>query len=83
MYQVVFEEDFKKEFKKLDSPIQQQIKKKLFELQENPGLGKHLIGLPYWSLRVGKYRIIYKINEETKQVFLLKVNDRGHIYKEL
>ncbi|PIU21532.1 MAG: type II toxin-antitoxin system mRNA interferase toxin, RelE/StbE family [Candidatus Diapherotrites archaeon CG08_land_8_20_14_0_20_34_12] len=81
MYQIVFEDKFRVEFKKLDNSVQQQIKQKLFQLEENPILGKHLIGCPYWSLRIGKYRVLYRINESTSQIFLLKVDDRGHVYE--
>lgn len=34
--------------------MRNRILKKIFELEKYPELGKHLIGIDIWSLRIGK-----------------------------
>ena len=34
-----------------------------------------------WSARRGTYRILYRINEETREVVVLRVGHRRHIYR--
>jgi len=67
----------------LDKPVRDRILKKVFQLEQFPELGKHLIGVDLWSLRIGKYRVIYSIREEKLQVLVLTVGHRGEIYEKL
>ncbi|MBU1226780.1 MAG: type II toxin-antitoxin system RelE/ParE family toxin [Actinobacteria bacterium] len=53
-------------------------------LRENP----RRVGAPLrgdlegiWSARRGTYRILYRINEETREVVVLRVGHRRHIYR--
>lgn len=48
-----------------------------------PLLGKKLIGNPYWSLRVGNYRVIYCIDENKKIIEILHVIPRKNDYREI
>lgn len=34
-----------------------------------------------WSLRIGKYRVLYKIKHNQLQVLVLTVEQRKHVYK--
>ncbi len=54
MYTLLFDKKFKEDLEKLDKPIRDRILNKVFELERYPELGKHLIGLDLWSLRIGK-----------------------------
>lgn len=56
---------------------------KLKALQENPGLGKPLKGKlrGLRSLRVGKYRIIYQVDEDSRVVRIITVGRREAIYE--
>ena len=55
----------------------------LFELSDNPDLGKNLTGplSGLNSLRTGKYRIIYRHNPAEKTVFVLTLGHRKDIYR--
>jgi mRNA-degrading endonuclease RelE of RelBE toxin-antitoxin system len=53
-------------------------------LRENP----RRVGAPLrgelegiWSARRGTYRILYRINEESREVVVLRVGHRGRIYR--
>lgn len=54
-YELIFDRTFKKDLSKLDNEMRNRILKKVFELEKYPELGKHLIGMDIWSLRIGKY----------------------------
>ena len=78
-------EEFEKEFKKLtkkNKALAEQIAKAIMKLKDNPKAGKplsyNLKG--YRSLRIGKWRIIYDIDENKKQIILRSIGHRGKIY---
>ena len=65
-YKLIFSKEFDKNFSKLDKRNQILVLKKLLTLQDNPSIGKPLkFDLKgFRSLRAGKYRIIYEINDK-------------------
>ena len=82
---IVTKEEFERQFRDLtkkDKPLAERLAKAILKLEENPYLGKplsyDLSGLR--SLRVGKYRIIYEINENEKKVILMAVSHRKRSY---
>lgn len=55
---------------------------KLENLAEQPSLGKPLVG-PHAgrrSLRVGTYRVIYRVDETARWVVILTAKHRRHVY---
>ncbi len=83
MYELLFDREFKKDLAKLDKPIRDKILNKVFQLEKFPELGKHLIGIDIWSLRIGKYRVLYKIKKNELQILLLTVEHRKMVYSSL
>jgi mRNA interferase RelE/StbE len=53
------------------------------DIETSPHLGKPLRGelSGNWSLRIGDYRIIYRIDEDEKILTLLRVGHRKTVYK--
>lgn len=80
---------FKEDFKKIDRPQQQKIikavRKKL--TLEPERYGKRLSGelSEYWRLRVGDYRVIYRIKKNIVTVTVIKVGIRRdfEVYQDL
>ncbi len=71
-----------KEFKK-DKELVEELTKKIEKLLSDPFMGKplqhHLSN--YMSIRVrGKYRLIYKLNENEREVILAAFGHRKTIY---
>jgi mRNA interferase RelE/StbE len=70
----------KKDFKKIDTTGQQRIIKTIRKkLTIKPKeFGKPLAGdlKGYWKLRIGEYRVIYKIEEEKVLVYVILVGYR-------
>jgi mRNA interferase RelE/StbE len=81
-YASIFTKSFKKEFRKLHKDIQETVLKTLEKTVDNPHTGKRLEGKleGLWRYRVGKYRIIYLIDEEESNVVFLDVGLRKSIY---
>jgi mRNA-degrading endonuclease RelE of RelBE toxin-antitoxin system len=62
--------------------VQLKVRSRVTELSQNPYLGFRLAGEleGYWKDRVGKYRIIYKIDQAGKKIILYDVDLRKRIY---
>jgi len=82
MYNIEFEPEALKFFKKQDKLIQKRIGKKIESLKQNPEIGKPLTGKlsGLWSLRIGDYRTIYQIKNNELIVLVLKIGHRKNIY---
>jgi len=81
MYTLIFDKQFKKDLKKLDKPVRERILNKVYQLEKYPELGKHLIGIDLWSLRIGKYRVLYRIIKGELQILVLTVEHRKIVYE--
>ena len=83
MFELVFREAFRKSFKKLEKSIQMQVENKILNLKQNRFLGKKLTGYPYWSIHIGKFRIIYQVHQNEMKIELIETLQRKHDYREL
>jgi len=83
MYFLLFDQKFKTDLKKLDKSVRNRILKKVFQLEKYPELGKHLIAIDLWSLRIGKYRVLYTIKKNKLQVLVLTVDHRSKVYEDI
>jgi mRNA interferase RelE/StbE len=79
-FEVKFAPRFLKEIKALDREVQVRILREINILKTNPYVGKPLRGewKGIYSLRIGDYRVLYRIKEE--KVYLLVVGHRKRIY---
>ena len=82
MYNIEFDKRAADLFRKLDKSLQERIGKKIELLKENPHLGIPLVGnfTGFYKLRIGDYRVIYKIKNEQLIVLILNVGHRKNIY---
>jgi mRNA interferase RelE/StbE len=82
MYNIEFDKKAVYFFKKLDKSAQERIAKKIELLKNNPHLGiplvENLSGL--YKLRIGNYRVIYKIKNEQLIILILDIGHRKNIY---
>ena len=82
-YTQTFEKQIEK-IKKKDKTLTEEAMKKVEKLQEMPYTGKPLEYrlAPYRSVRVKrKYRLVYRVDEEEKEVALVAFGHRKEIYK--
>jgi len=70
--------------KKCDNILYERIKDKLNILKDNPVPHdtKRVVGYeePTFRIRVGKYRVLYRINYENKLVIIVKIDHRERVY---
>lgn len=84
-WKIEFAESAAKTLGKLDKPVAKRIIKFLKEriIEDPKMIGDALKGnwAPMWRYRVGDYRIICDINEETVMVTVVKIGHRRDVYK--
>ena len=63
--------------------MRNRTRSRIIELSENPYLGLKLVGdlAGFWKDRIGKYRLIYKIEENKKTIILYDIDLRKKIYE--
>lgn len=86
IFEIHFSKSAGKYIKKLDKPTKERIKRALLLLAENPydtNLDiRRLAGYDdSFRLRIGKYRVLYKIMDNEIVIFVFDVDSRGDIYK--
>lgn len=82
VYGFLFSDKFNKQFTKLQKQIQQRIIFSLERIRVRPHTHlKKLIGNPYFSLRVGDYRVILNIKENKLIIYVIEVGHRKRVYK--
>ena len=83
MYELIIKEQFDHSFSKIkDIKIKKQVWKKVLELKTRAPIGKKLVGNPYWSIRIGKFRVIYILHKHAREVELIDILPRKRQYKE-
>jgi mRNA interferase RelE/StbE len=84
MYQLEFKKKAIKAIAKINEPYFSAIIKAIDELAENPrphGFIK-LTGRDGFRIRVGTYRIIYDIYDNTLIIEIVNIGIRGNVYEE-
>jgi mRNA interferase RelE/StbE len=89
VWKIEFDPAAERELAKLDRPVAQRILKFLSErlaIADNPrSLGTALSGSKlgdFWKYRIGKYRVIARIEDDTVTILVLKVNKRSDVYQQ-
>mgnify|MGYP001213713295 CR=1 FL=1 len=81
MYSVEFSKVAEKQFYKLGKNLQSRIVATLERCKIRPHAHiKKLVGNPYFSLRVGDYRVILDIKDDKLIIFVIEVGHRKMVY---
>jgi len=85
MCEVRLTKRFKKQFRKLDKPIQRKIIKTLEILEKNPQYGEPLKGIlsDLRKIRVHDYRVVFKLYSSNTIAEVFFVDHRRRVYREL
>ena len=83
MHQIFLSRIAERDLEKVDKKNKPRIFAALFDLRKDPRLGKKLEGkfCECYSLRVGLYRIIYKIYKTQLNILIIRIGSRRGIYK--
>lgn len=70
---------------RLAPPMRDRIEEAITELEKDPRPpGTRMLSgklREAWRLRVGDYRILYDIEDQKRQVFILDIGHRGEVYR--
>ena len=84
MFRLLFREAFGKSLSKLrDKEARGRVLGKIEELKERAPLGKKLFGYSYWSIHVGRLRVIYEMRRERGEIEIIELLERKRKYREL
>ena len=83
MYRVVLSRIAERDLQKVDKDNKPRIFAALFDLRKDPYSGKKLEGkfCECYSLRVGQYRIIYKIYKNQLSILVIRIGPRQGVYQ--
>jgi len=83
MYTIEFSKIAEKQFSKLEKDLQIRIINVLERIKIRPhSFIERLVGVPYFKLRVGNYRLILDIQQDKLIIFVIELGHRKNIYKE-
>ena len=82
-YTITFARSARKELESLPTSLIRRIVPRIDGLGKNPrpaGCRKIKGGLDLWRIRIGDYRVVYSINDETRIVDVIRVRHRSKAY---
>lgn len=84
-YRIVLTRAATKELAALPAKAHDNIISHLRQLESNPRTvgAEKLTGIDAYKLRVGNYRIIFKIDHRAKEIEVVMVDDRKQVYQRL
>jgi mRNA interferase RelE/StbE len=83
-YTVEFTASAAREFRALDRQAQRRISTKLTELAEDPlppAVRKLQGEENHWRIRVGDYRVIYRIEQRRIVIVIVRIGHRREVYR--
>ena len=83
-YTVVFARSARKELQKLDPQVARRVLKQIEALVGNPrpsGVAKLEGASDLWRIRVGDWRVIFRINDEVHRVYVAVIAHRREVYE--
>ena len=81
MYEIIFSQTARNQFKKLEKIVQERIIKTLERIRVRPeDYVKNLVNDPGYRLRVGDYRVILDIDKNNLLILVIKLGHRKNIY---
>ncbi|QYX32088.1 type II toxin-antitoxin system RelE family toxin [Sphaerospermopsis torques-reginae] len=87
MYEVLLHPDAQKVYVNADKALAKKIARCLQQLEQNPRSHPNIKALKggyagFYRYRIGDYRVIYSIEDEVVQVFVVAIAHRGEVYEQ-
>jgi mRNA interferase RelE/StbE len=82
-YTIQIERSAQKQLAKINSPNFEAISEKILSLEKDPRPPgcKKLTGRESWRIRVGDYRVIYKISDDILLILVIDIDHRKQVYR--
>ena len=85
-YKVFIEGRAEKDLSKVPKKITRRVVRIIIKFKKNPrpaGVRKISGSANYYRVRVGDWRIVYEINDKSRQVYVFRIRHRKEAYKNL
>ena len=84
MYEIILSDKAKRQLQKLSKEIRDRIGSAIERIKIRPeAYVKRLVGVPYYSLRVGDYRVILNIQQNKLIIFVIEIGHRKNVYRSI
>jgi mRNA interferase RelE/StbE len=81
VYKIIWSESASRQLGKLDRAVAKRILERVQQLEVDPlRYLRRLVGVPYYRLRVGDFRVIVEVIQDRLLVLVLKVGHRSAVY---
>ena len=84
MFKLIYAKSVTKDLRKISKQNLPKIKEDIEELKNFPDISqiKHLHNHPLadYRLRIGNYRVLFDVNWEKKEIYILKIGHRRRVY---
>ena len=84
MYRLLITASAEKDLRKLPDSLFRRLNSQILALQDEPrpaGVVKLSGSLIGWRVRVGDYRIVYQIDDESRSITIVRVRHRRDVYR--
>ena len=84
MFTLAYSKQAQKVLRRMPANTARLIRAKLEELAEDPDTMrnvKQLHGRPDYRLRVGDWRVVYRLERRELQIVVIDIDDRGRVYR--
>lgn len=83
IYTVLFTRAAAKDLAALDRPVRTRVVRRIEALADHPRPPgcTALQGLPGYRIRIGDWRVLYTVTDETVTVLVVRVGPRGQVYR--
>jgi mRNA interferase RelE/StbE len=81
VFQIIWSESAARQLGKLDRSVAKRILEQVQTLESDPLRSlRRLVGVPYYRLRVGDFRVIVEVAHDRLLILVLRVGHRSSIY---
>ena len=82
-YRVLYLPGAARDLRRLPAAVAERARRGIERLAQDPRVGKPLIGelAPFWSYRVGDYRVVYEVRQKEIVVLILMIGHRRDVYE--
>ncbi len=84
MFEIIYAKSVLKDLRSIPPRSLARIKRRIEELRQFPNIPniKHLKNHPIadYRLRVGDYRVLFDVNWEKREIYILKIGHRKDVY---
>jgi len=84
MYTLLVGRSAERDLGRLPSAVFERVNERILALREDPrpqGVRKLVEALEGWRIRVGDYRVLYRVDDDAQTVTIVRVRHRRDVYR--